>query len=86
MNTENLTNEVEQQEVTMYVTYGLDTQQAFNYSVVRGSSPEDCREKVFKTTGGRFAFMYTGEQFEGQPEDYGLTEIPLTPQSKFVSF
>ena len=86
MNTENLTNEVEQQKVTMYVTYGSDTQQAFNYSVVRGSSPEDCRKKVFEVTGGRFAFMYSEKQFEGQLGDYGLTEIPLTPQSKFVSF
>ena len=63
-----------------YVTYGNGTHQANNYSVVEAEDYGEARLTVDNVTKGLFAFMYDEEEFAGQAEQYGLTEIPLQPQ------
>jgi hypothetical protein len=65
----------------LYTTYSCATNLRNNYSVVEGEDHGDCRAKIHEVTGGKFAFAYTEEEFEGQIERYGLTEVPLQPQT-----
>ena len=64
----------------LFITYGCESNLARNYSVVEGADYDTCREQAFLLTEGRFAFSYTEEEFAGQIEKYGLTEVPLQPQ------
>lgn len=65
----------------MYVTYGCGYEQRDGYSVVEGYDVLDCIQKVQATCGRDYAFAYIEDEFAGQPERYGLHEIPLQPQS-----
>jgi hypothetical protein len=65
---------------TIYVTYGYGSNQRHNYSVVHGVNEEECYRTIWEVTEGRYAFTYKPEYFDGQPEQYGLTEIPLQAQ------
>jgi hypothetical protein len=64
----------------LYVTYGMGSKLGKNYSVVEGLDYAICRRMVEAGTNREFAFDYTEEEFAGQPEKYGLTEVPLQPQ------
>jgi hypothetical protein len=64
----------------LFVTYGIGSNLANCYAVVEGKDYNECRAKVDEATQGKFAFTYTKERFEGQPEKYGLEEVPLQPQ------
>lgn len=64
----------------LYVTYGIGTYQAKNYSVAEGKDYDEAIKKVFEETRGHFAFIYKNEEeFLPLIEKYELTEIPLTP-------
>lgn len=69
----------------LYVTYAQNSYQEDNYSVVEADTEDDCRKKVFEGTEGKFAFTYAEEDFAGQKEKYGLTEIPLQPNIRWDS-
>lgn len=61
-----------------YVTYGNNLIR--HYSVVEADDEDEAREIAYEgTDSGKFAFMYTEEQFAGQAEKYHLTEIELQP-------
>ena len=64
----------------LFITYGVGSNLGRNYSVVEGADYDACREHVFLITEGRFGFTYTEEQFAGQVEKWGMTEVPLQPQ------
>jgi hypothetical protein len=66
----------------VFVTYGWGYDQGGHFSVVEGEDYADCRRKIDEVTNGQFAFAYTEEEFEGQAERYGYTEIPLQPQTR----
>lgn len=66
----------------LYVTYGNGYAQRDNYSVVEGDDISECMQKIVAGTRNRYAFSYDEEGFKGQPEKYGLTEIPLQPQCR----
>ena len=67
-----------------YVTYGGNTDQANNFSVVDAADYGVAREKIFEVCGPRFAFCYDEDEFKGQAKRYDLTEIPLQPQTKSI--
>lgn len=66
-----------------YVTYGCNSDQANNYSVVEAEDIGAARQQAFDVCGQKWAFIYDEEAFIGakQPERYGLTEVPLAPQT-----
>lgn len=64
-----------------YVTYGFGYVQRFNYSVIKAEDIDMARRLVDEATNGRYAFIYTAKEFEGQPEKYGLSEIVIQPQT-----
>lgn len=66
----------------LFVTYGNGYQQAQNFSRVEAESFEACMAEIARVTEGAYAFSYTEDQFQGQPEKYGLTEIPLQKQTR----
>jgi hypothetical protein len=74
-----------------FITYSYGSDLRKNYSVVEADDYDDARRKVWKETGGHFAFMYdetqwhtpageTHSQSHTQADAYGLTEIPLQAQ------
>lgn len=68
---------------TLFVTYGSNTRLAKAYSKIHGPTLEDCYNELNITTQGKYAFSYLEEQFVGQPEKYGLHEVPLQPMSAY---
>jgi hypothetical protein len=66
----------------LYITYGFGYDQRNNYSVVEGVDEYEIYEQIDAVTGGKYAFAYDEEGFEGQVESYGLTEIPLQAQTR----
>jgi hypothetical protein len=64
----------------LFVTYGSGSNLGRAYSVVTGKDHAECRKHVEHVTKGKFAFTYTESEFAGQPEKYGLVEVPLQPQ------
>ena len=65
-----------------YVTYGGGSDQANNFSVVEAADYGAAREKICEMCERKFAFCYHEDEFKGQAERYGLTEIPLQPQTR----
>lgn len=65
---------------TFYVTYGLGSNLSKCYSVVEGKDYYDARSLVDAVTKGKFAFMYSTEDFQGQAEKHNLREVDLQPQ------
>ena len=65
-----------------YVTYGGGTNLSHCFSVVEGEDYGAARAIVDEITGGKFAFMYSSEEFAGQQERWGLREVPLQAQIK----
>lgn len=61
-----------------YVIYGADTCQRSDFSRVYAIDYDAARVLIFEQIGDKFAGLYTEAEFDGQIEDYGLTEIPLT--------
>ena len=66
----------------LYVTYGWYYDQSGCYSVVEAEDYSACYEIIDRVAGSHYAFSYTEADFAGQAERYGLTEIPLQPQSR----
>ena len=66
-----------------YVTYGSGYAQGQSYSVVEAPSYQAARTAIAAVCGSAFAFAYTEEDFAGQAQRYGLTEIALQPQTAF---
>ena len=64
----------------LFITYGCGSNLRNCYAVVEGENYKECRAHADLITEGKFAFDYSEEQFKGQPEKYGLTEVPLQPQ------
>lgn len=64
----------------LFITYGCGSNLCNCYSVVEGKDYSECRAHADEVTEGKFAFGYSEEKFKGQPEKYGLTEVPLQPQ------
>lgn len=61
----------------LFVTYGNASPVPNNYSVVEGDSIAACYKEINEVTQGLYAFAYTEEDFVGQVDRYGLTQIPL---------
>lgn len=76
----------------LYVTYGGGYDQRDCYSIVDGETEEDCYQQIVDVCGVHYAFTYRPDNFEprqgriGQVARYGLTEIPLQPQSRSYRF
>jgi len=68
--------------VKLYVTYGYNSNLRNNFSEVEGETLEECYRQINDTTRGQYAFTYDEFGFAGQVERYGLTEVPLQPQTK----
>ena len=71
------------QETTIknfYVTYGFGSNLANCYSVVPSVDYASARAEVDKVTGGAFAFIYDEDEFRGQAEKYGMTNVALQAQ------
>jgi hypothetical protein len=64
----------------IYVTYGYGSNLRDNYSVVEGQNEMECYNKIGAICNGAYSFSYKEEEFEGQAEKYGLTEVPLQAQ------
>lgn len=69
--------------VSLYVTYGYGTRLRNKYSKVSGETTVECYDKIDKATGGKYAFVYFENDFNDQPEKYGLTEVPLQACSAY---
>ena len=67
--------------VKLYVTYGCGTRLRNCFSVVEAEFLSDAYKHVKSICGNKYAFAYIEKDFEGQPEQYGLTEVPLQPCS-----
>lgn len=70
-------------KIPFYVTYGSQYKQNKNYSVVWAKDYSEARKIINEAIGNKFAFCYDHEDFivADQPGKYGLTEIPLQPQT-----
>lgn len=70
---------------TFYITYGNNSLLRNCYSIVDAVDYTAAREIVHKVTNGKFAFMYSKEDwYEGgksQAEKYSLSLVSLQPQS-----
>ena len=66
-----------------YVTYGWGSRLANCYSRVAAPDYASAREIIAEKIGEKFAFCYTAEEFEGQPEKYNLTDVLLQAASSY---
>lgn len=66
----------------LHVTYGYNSNLRNNFSVVEGETLAELFQKINDITHGQYAFTYDEFGFAGQVERYGLTEVPLQPQTK----
>lgn len=48
-----------------------------NYVVIEGEDRFDASDKMIAARDVKWAFCYSEEEFKGQPEKYGLTEVSL---------
>lgn len=64
----------------IFVTYGCGSDLGMCYSVVEADTAQDARKIIEAVCRRDFAFTYSEEDFAGQAEKYGLTEVPLQPQ------
>ena len=65
-----------------YITYSNNSNLAHCFSKVPARDYSAARATVNCAIGSSFAFMYDDEDFSGQVEKYGLTEVPLQAQVK----
>ena len=73
-----------------YITFGVGYDLRNNYQVVEAADETEARRIAAgvlpRTPSGAalYAFMYDEARFAGQPEKYGLTEVPLgtTPHGR----
>lgn len=63
-----------------FVTYGMGGNLANCYSKVWAEDYSAARDQIDDVIKGRFAFCYDEGGFAGQPEKYGLSEVPLQAQ------
>lgn len=66
----------------MYITYGADTAQAKNFSVVEGEDDAECTAKASLSTGNTYDMLWSEAIFPSVQEKFGLTEIP--PQREII--
>jgi hypothetical protein len=65
-----------------YVTFPFKYIELRNkYCVLEAYTKDDALEEAFLLFGTAWAFMYSEEEFKGQPEKYGLTEKTDFPYS-----
>lgn len=62
---------------TFYFTFGCGQPFANRFIKFEASDYGVARLKMCERFGQRWAFQYTAEDFSGQPERYGLTELVL---------
>lgn len=60
-----------------YVTFGFGSQKANCYSEVPAGNTQEARDVVEDAVGKNYAFIYSEDEFAGQPEKYNLKKIPL---------
>ena len=66
-----------------YFTFGFGSTLWKNYVVVEAPNEEAAREKFLAAreavdgVRSRWAFVYTADAFDHQPDMYGLTEVPI---------
>jgi hypothetical protein len=62
--------------MNFYATFGLDDpERAKRYQIIKATSKQKARELMFAEYGQKWAFLYTAEEFEGQPERYHLAPM-----------
>lgn len=69
--------------VNWYFTFGFNHPFRNYYVTLYNMTHEQAREKMIETYGMKWAFQYSSEDFEGQPEKYGLAEIEFGCQPQF---
>lgn len=65
---------------TFYISYGLGSNLAKNFSKVLAPDYGQARSLVDDVTQGKFAFMYDNYQWNNMNQRCGLTEVALQPQ------
>lgn len=66
-----------------YFTYGSNHRDIYGhslgrrYTVIEAESYWEARNKFVALRGLTWSFQYTEQEFSGQAEEYGLTEIPV---------
>jgi hypothetical protein len=67
-------------EKRFFVTYGFGSNLARKFSVIKTESWRKAHDIAMEVTGGKFAFVYSEAEFEGQQERHSLVEVPLQAQ------
>ena len=60
-----------------FFTFGNNSNLAHCYMIIEAKDRDAARELMFLAYGRRWAFEYDEKSFEGQPERYGLGEVPV---------
>lgn len=63
--------------MTFYFTFGFGHSLRDHYVTIEAENAEAARKKMVRHHGQMWAFQYDEKSFAGQPEKYGITEIPL---------
>ena len=48
-----------------------------NYCIIDAPTEDEAREVMHKARGIKWSMCYNEDEFKGQPERYGLTEVSL---------
>jgi hypothetical protein len=68
-----------------YGTFGVNHFLKANYVAFEALDEEDANNKMHEQYGHVWSFVYTAKDFEGQPEQFGITEVPFgTPNRRLT--
>lgn len=49
----------------------------YRFVKIPAGSQEEAQEIMYRARGEKWAFCYSADEFKGQPEKYGLSEIDI---------
>lgn len=67
-----------------YFSFGYGTTNRNNFVCVEAEDYGAARQTFCEQHGDQFAFQYTEEEFAGQAEQYGLTEVPIGTKAEWL--
>lgn len=64
-----------------FFTFGCGQEHANKYVRIFASDHENARRLMFDHYGQKWSFQYDEKDFEGQPQEYGITELETLRES-----
>lgn len=69
---------------TFYFTFGQGQKLKDNYVKIEAPDRRQARDAMVNAYGMRWAFDYSEKEFDGQPEEFRLTEVPIGTENPYL--